>query len=487
MAKGHAGPGHDCGLGLEGSVMTGKQKERPATAATVTDHERCDAGRQSLEVHVRESTRLVNAPADLARKIRDHFTIRNPAHVQALKHDRWTGNLPEWLEYFSQAPDGLTVPRGATASILALAKQAGIVPVIHDDRLVLGPVNFAFQGQLRPYQARALKMIMGREQGVLEAGTGSGKTTTALAAIAERGQPALVIVHNKELLRQWQDRARQFLGVETGLVGDGKFEIRPLTIGIVNSVRNRLADLTGHFGHLVIDECHRAPSATFQECAAAFPAKYRLGLSATPFRRDGLDKLIFWSMGETVCRIDPKELVDCGAILRPEIVQRQTSFEYQYRDDYAKMISALCENRQRNLMITADVIRNLNGSGTSLVVTDRISHCETLADMLRGHNVVPVILTGQTKKAKRQAIVDDVQAGKVRVLISTLALISEGFDCSGLDQLYLASPVKFRGRIMQTVGRILRPAQDKKAVVYDYQDILVPVLRAQAKQRWMGW
>ena len=123
----------------------------------------------------------------------------------------------------------------------------------------------------------------------------------ALYVIAERKQPALVIVHTKELLYQWQARAVQFLGLqkdEIGLIGDGKKTIGDrLTIGIVNSVYKIAADIREHAGHLIVDECHRCPSRTFTEAVTAFDSRYMLGLSATPWRRDKLSKLIYWHLG----------------------------------------------------------------------------------------------------------------------------------------------------------------------------------------------
>lgn len=203
-----------------------------------------------------------------------------------------------------------------------------------DNRLSLPEITLNFQSTLRPYQEQAIAGFLAKDFGVLEAGTGSGKTVMGLAIIAARKQPALVLVHTKELLYQWQERARQFFGIKTGLIGDGHFDIQLVTIGVVNSVRANLEKLTNLFGHLVVDECHRLPSTLFTETVSAFPAKYMLGLSATPYRRDGLDKLIGWYLGQHRVTVDAAVLRQVGAVLRPKIIARETGFDFWYQDNY---------------------------------------------------------------------------------------------------------------------------------------------------------
>jgi superfamily II DNA or RNA helicase len=345
-------------------------------------------------------------------------------------------------------------------------------------------VELFFRGSLRDYQERAVRDVCKRDFGVLEAATGSGKTVTALAVIAQRGQPTLILVHTKELLHQWAAKVREFLGIEPGLIGDGKFSIGPVTVAIVNTARKRLNELPQHFGHLIVDEAHRAPSSMFREVVTAFDCRFMLGLTATPYRRDGLGKLVFLTLGDRTHKVDPDELREDGAVLSPDVVRRETSFSFFYQDDYQEMLTALVEDQERNEQIADDVIQRAAGDrDTCLVVSDRVQHCETLAAMLRDRGAEVRTLTGQTPRKQREQIVEEVQGGQVNVLVSTLQLLGEGFDCSGLSALFLATPVKFKGRVLQVVGRILRPADGKRPVVFDYVDSQVGVLKAQAKSR----
>ena len=353
-----------------------------------------------------------------------------------------------------------------------------------DHRRSLEPIELSFLGALRPYQQNAVRDVLSRHFGVLSAATGCGKTIMALAVVAARQQPTLVLVHTKELLHQWRDRIKAFLGIDAGVIGGGKFDVQPVTVGIINTVRKHLDTLPEHFGHLIVDECHRTPSAMFTETVQAFDCKYMLGLSATAYRRDGLTKLIYLTLGDRVHEVDPQELKQNGAVLTPEVIRRETAFTYQYADDYQPMLSALTRDRARNEQIAADVIRQAQSRpGACLVVSDRVQHCMDLAGLLEGHNLSIRVLTGKAKAKDRESIVEAVQAGQVNVLVSTVQLLGEGFDCAGLSSLFLASPIRFKGRVLQVVGRILRPADGKRPVVYDYVDGNVGVLWAQAKSR----
>ena len=431
---------------------------------------------------------LEGIPLELEKKIKERLTIDNPRYIAAKRYGRWVGKkLKPKLEYYDQLPGKLSFPRGyANQAVLLCRELLGEAPQIIDNRKLLPHADFVFSGTLRQYQQDAVNRVLERSFGVLEAGTGSGKTVMALATIARRRQPTLVVVHTKELLYQWQHRVEQFLNCSPGLVGDSQFSVEPLTIGIVNSVRKRRAELAPHFGHLIVDECHRVPATLFTDVVSAFDSYYMLGLSATAFRSDdGMTKLIYFYMGDRLHQVDKQELEQTGAIVRPLLVRKKTSFTYRYRGDYQQLITALTEHEGRNRQIVDDVYGVVRGkkSGTVLVVSDRIRHCEQLERLLLKGGIKVSLLTGKTAPDKRYAIVEAVKAGEVEVLISTLQLIGEGFDCPDLTVLVLTTPITFEGRLLQVMGRIMRPGVNKKPMVYDYVDEAVSVLRRSAKSR----
>jgi superfamily II DNA or RNA helicase len=236
---------------------------------------------------------------------------------------------------------------------------------IEDRRRYLPPTSFSFRGQLKPFQQAAVDKMLAKDFGTLSSATGSGKTIMALYMIAQRRQPALVIVHTKDLATQWVQRIETFLGIaaeRVGMIGGGKNVLgREITIALVQSLYKCVEDVAENIGFLVVDECHRCPSRTFTEAVTGFDSKYMLGLSATPWRRDKLSKLIFWHLGDVHHEVDKNHLVKAGDVLPAEIITRNTSFK-PYHDpvnEYSKMLSELTADTQRNILITSDIAQEI--------------------------------------------------------------------------------------------------------------------------------
>ena len=433
---------------------------------------------------------ITGTPEPVLKKIRSTFTLENPVWVANNKMSRWNGRTDHWLTFFSNHPGGILIPRGAMGLLLSFCNERGVRYEIEDKRRTLPETVFQFVGKLKPYQQKTLQEVTGKDFAVLQAPTGSGKTITALALIAARKQPTLIIVHGKELLNQWKARIETFLGTppeDIGQIGDGKMKIGDkVTVGIVNSVYKVAGDIRDRIGHLVIDECHRCPSRTFTEAVTAFDCKYMLGLSATPYRNDGLTPLIGWHLGQKV-EIKPENLTDRDIIKDIQIITRKTNFttSLDASEQYSKMLSELTEDVSRNRLIVGDIVKEAsNGGGVCLALSDRKDHCETIRAMLHDKGIDGDVLTGEVKGTERQAIVDRLSAGKVRVLISTGQLIGEGFDAKSLQTLFLATPIKFDGRLTQYLGRVLRPAPAKDhATIYDYVDQHIGVLASSAMAR----
>jgi len=443
-----------------------------------------------MEIIVSNHIELRNVPPTLARIIRECLTLENPKYAEAVKRGRWTGNLEKDLHFYQDTPGGLILPRGFVLQLLHMTTKAEISWRIIDQRRTLPSVDLTFTGKLRPYQAEATRNVLKHDFGCLSASTGSGKTTMALSVIAARKQPTLIIVHTKELLQQWIDRACQFLGVqpeEIGIIGKGKKKIGDrLTVGIVNSIYPVATEIREKIGFVVVDEAHHCPSRTFSEAVSAFDCRFMLGLSATPFRRDGLGKLIYWHLGDQVHSIDKARLLQEGSILKPEIVTRHTGFvsSYDLTKDYSKGLSELTLNGPRNKMIVSDAVEYLQGNpGPVVLLSDRKNHCDVLAEMLVDQGAQTEILTGNLSARKRREAVERIRAGEVQAIVATGSLIGEGFDLPALSAMFMCTPLKFEGRVTQYIGRVLRPAPGKdRAVIFDYIDA-EPVLMASARAR----
>ena len=446
-----------------------------------------------MNLHLSNELTITEAPLQLVHEIRERLNIRNPKYDELEKMNRWTGDTPEFLRFYSQGTDWIRTPRGYISQVIAWCRRENIRFEIIDRRRTLPPVDFEFRGSLKPFQEEALELILKKDFGTLSSPTGSGKTVIALAAVARRKQPALVIVHTKELLNQWTERIGNFLDVpvkEIGRIGAGKFSIGDrLTVGIVNSIYGRGEEIKKHIGFVIADECHRTPSRTFTEAVSSFDCKFTLGLSATPWRRDKLSRLIYWFVGNVVHKIEQHELIREGHILPVDVIERETSFQTNYDpvEEYPQMLSELTQDPERNLQICTDVsfAARQTGNGICLILTDRKQHCDELRKiLLKKFRIDSDLLTGDLSKSDRESVVRNLNAGKTKVLIATGQLIGEGFDCKALTTLFLATPIRFNGRLLQYIGRVMRSARGKdRAVVYDYIDQFVPVLVASARAR----
>lgn len=442
-----------------------------------------------MDFKINSRVHLAGVKYNTREEIKNLLTLDNPKYQEAVKMGRWTGTIPEKLTFYYEFWDTLTAPRGAARQIYQICSSHGEEINIIDERRTLDPVDFQFMGELRPLQQRAVEDTLKKDFGVLEAGTGAGKTVMALYLISQRKQPALIIVHTTELLNQWIDRVEQFLNIpkpEIGIIGAGKFQIgEKITVAMVQSLYKIVDQVSPFIGYLIVDECHRAPSRTFTEAVDAFDCKYTTGLTATPYRRDGLTKVLNWTLGRIIGRIEKKDLLDAGSLCPANVSFIETDFRtgLNTSEDYSKVLSELTEDPQRNKLICKTIAEN-NGHGISLILSDRKVHCEAIRGGLENLNIQSEVLTGSTTPKERERIISDLNNDRCRYLVATGQLIGEGFDLPGISSVFLSTPLKFSGRLIQYIGRALRPAPGKDtAFIFDFVDVLDPVFKASARSR----
>jgi superfamily II DNA or RNA helicase len=479
-------------------------------------------GNGKVQIQIGKGVRFRNLPQEAVEKLFNDLTFENQQYKNALKHGGYIAtNIPQYFKYFavSSNREVIWTPRGYIWIMKKWCLDNGYDVEIYDNTLRLPEINVEFQGKLRDYQQPSVDNVVRRYPiGILEAATGAGKTCMATAVIARRKQPTLVIVHTKELLYQWQGAIKKFLDYDCGLIGDGKCDVKDITVGIINTVRNKLDELTPRFGHVIIDEVHRVASNIFSETLTEFPARYYLGLTATPYRRDGLGGAIYVHIGPKVHTVDKKQLQDDGQVLKPEIILVKTNFRAgrSFIDEdamnYSQIIKKLTTDSDRNEIIVRTIHKDLNEHRDNiLIVSDRVSHIKKLSYLLKSINIDSRVLSGSEagkpklfdmfkydeegniiidennnpvtyqewgiQKMKRKEIVAEMRSGKCKVVLATLSLIGEGFDLDSLTVLCLTTPIKFKGRLVQTVGRILRPKDGKVPRLYDFRDENVQVLK----------
>ena len=440
---------------------------------------------------------LVQLRPDVAEEIKQKLTIKNPAYAEALGMLRASGRkgkpygVPEFIRGWGTHQGQLIVPRGCTRDIQMLLAERGIPFTIDNRTRRLPEVDFTFNGILKPAQVPAVEAILARRLSTISSPTGSGKTVMGLYVIAARSQPALVIVHTTSLLNQWVERAMHFLGMareEIGIIGQGQKKIGPrLTIALVQTLRKCSDWASPKIGHVIVDECHHQAASTYTEALSPFDCAFALGLSATHKRRDGLTPLIYWHVGPLVYEVSNAVLVRDGDIIQVEPVIRKT--EFVPRPDYdpvwqrAALMQDLTTDYTRNVLICEDVAKEAQ-TGPCIVLTDRKAHAEALADRLIFHGIRAEACHGDITRPAQERIIEAMNNGNLRVLVATGQLLGEGFDCKRLTALFLASPIRFSGRLIQYLGRVARSAEGKtSARVYDYVDVHVEVLVRAAMER----
>ncbi len=433
---------------------------------------------------------LLGLKPETAREIKQQLTLVNPAYEDARKMGRYTGNIPERITFFTDEENELRCPRGFSDRAYRICRRHEETVAVEDNRRVLPVVDYTFTGTLRDYQEAAVSEMVRHTHGTLSAPTGSGKTVMALSIIARQQQPTLIIVHTRELLNQWIAAIERFLdipGKEVGILGAGKLKPgKEISVGLVQTLKNRWPVIVKQVGHVIVDECHKCPAKTFTDVITQFDAKFFMGLSATPWRRDRLTPSIYFHLGEQRYQVPQARLFKEGNLIKPRVIHRETSFDTptdptQY---YSLMMKELSQDRERNHLICSDIAADDNG-GIKLVLSDRREHCHELARILEtDFGRSSIVLTGSTATKEREETVAALGKTRSAVLISTIALLSEGFDLPRLSSLFLTTPIRFSGRLMQCLGRVLRPSPGKeKAIVYDYVDIRVGVLANAAAAR----
>ncbi len=434
----------------------------------------------------------------MAEEIKLRLTFKNPAYGEAVGRMRAMGKagrpygVPEEIVSWAAHNGNLVIPRGCAWEVFALLDESKHNYQVKNRTRTLPEVDFKFSGALKPAQEPAVQAILERRFATISSPTGSGKTVMGLYVIAIRRQPALVVVHTANLMRQWVERAMQFLGipeVEIGIVGQGSRTVGPrLTIALVQTLRKCAREIAPRIGHVICDEVHHAPAATFTEALAPFDSAFALGLSATHKRRDGLDPLIYWHVGPLVHEVSRSALIRDGDIIQVEPVIRNTQFipsgGYDPAWQRALLMSELTANVERNALIAADVAREAL-DGPCIVLTDRVSHCADLAAAIFAAGETSVeICHGGVPRVQQEAIVQAMNDGRLQVLVATGQLLGEGFDCKRLTALFLATPIKWEGRLIQFLGRVARSSAGKTAArVYDYVDVHVDVLMKAARER----
>jgi len=451
-----------------------------------------------LEIEVGRGVRIKNLPLKIITKVKTDLTFLNPIYAEAIKMGRSiSGDVSQYIILYDISKNLCWVPRGYIYFLIRYLKQVGIGFSIIDKTTSFAPpksFELKFKGVLENYQKEAAEALAKYPNGVLEAGTGSGKTVLGCYMIAYRQQPTLIIVHSALLVKQWEKEIKRFLGFKCGIIGDNKFELKPITVAIIDSVNIHLEKLKCRFGQVIVDETHKIVANTWAYTLQDFSAKYLLGLTATAYRSDGLGDAIFACIGPKLHVINKQMLYKIKAILRPIVYRIETNYYFLFQGKWSDLIQDLVTNKQRNELICKIIDLDLKKHKEQiLIVSDRKEHCSTITKILwEKYQLKAEILIGGGSKTKKEKILKNLQTGVCKILCATTKYVGEGFDIPGLSALFITTPIKFEGKLIQACGRVLRP-KDRKLIgttgyinpprIYDFKDGAIRPLASQGRKR----
>ncbi len=438
------------------------------------------------------------AKADLPQPLTNRLirlaAFQNPEFykAQAMRLPVW--NKPRIIGCAENLPQHIGLPRGCLDVALDLLQENDIRPELQDERLAGRRVTAKFTGTLRKDQKAAVREMLKHEVGVLCAPTAFGKTVTAAALIARRKVSTLVLVHRTELLRQWQERLAGFLEIPKGglgLIGGGKKKPSgKIDIAVMQSLSRRedLGELLDQYGQIIIDECHHLSAFSFEAILKQAKAKFVVGLTATPFRRDGHQPIIFMQCGPICHSASRPETAPAQLEVWPKVLPAP---EIPPDSPIQEVFRILANDATRNQRIAGDVLAAYREGRKVLVLTERTDHLPLLQGALGDEVEHCFVLHGRLSKKQRTLVfaeLDSLEESEPRVLLATGRLIGEGFDHPPLDTLVLAMPISWKGTLQQYAGRLHREHADKQDVrIYDYAETDQPQLNRMWDKRQRGY
>ncbi|MFA7666508.1 MAG: DEAD/DEAH box helicase family protein [Burkholderiaceae bacterium] len=430
-------------------------------------------------------------PPALANRLIRLAAFANPEfhQAQALRLPVW--NKPRLIGCAENFPRHIALPRGCLDAIHELLHENSIGCEVQDERCDGQRLDVGFVGRLRDDQEQAVRAMLRSDTGILCAPTAFGKTVTAAALIARRGINTLVLVHRTELLRQWQERLQTFLdgGKDmVGVIGGGKS--RPtgrIDIAVMQSLhRQGETDLiVENYGHVIVDECHHLSAVSFEAILKRVRARYVLGLTATPVRRDGRQPILFMQCGP----IRHMAAEPAGAPQTLEVMPRYLPVRTSFPDDIPiqEIFRQLAADEIRTTAIADEIAHAFEQGGKVLALTERTDHLDALHAALADRVQPLFLLHGRQSKKQRTGVIsalNALDADAPRVLLASGRLVGEGFDHPPLDTLVLAMPISWKGTLQQYAGRLHREQAGKQRVrIIDFIDAGHPSLLRMWERR----
>lgn len=441
-------------------------------------------------------------PPQLLDRLIRLAAFQNPEFykTQAMRLSTW--NKPRIIACHEEFPTHIGLPRGCLEEIMELLSSLSVKINLIDKRVPGEPLLVKFRGNIRLQQKMAVEKLLIHDTGILSAAPAFGKTVIGIYLLAERKTNTLILVHRRQLMEQWIARIAMFLDLNTadiGQIGGGKW--RPtgkIDVAMIQSLskKGEVNDIVGHYGHLIVDECHHISARSFEIVARQCNARYVLGLSATITRKDGHHPIIFMNIGPIRYTISHRQQIASRPVSH-QVVFKETNFNLppnlaeKETIQIHEIYSALAGNQERNQGIVADAIQAVKNGRTPIILTERRQHLETLESLMAPITENVIALKGGMGKKQLKSVMsklNGIAEDTGRIIIATGRYLGEGFDDSRLDTLFLTMPISWKGLLTQYAGRLHRHHYLKKdVIIYDYIDRGIPMLEKMHQRRLAGY
>lgn len=455
-----------------------------------------------------------NLKAAMQNRIRRMAAISNPVFYKNQAIGTSNYDTARWIYLGKDHLSGyIQIPRGLQDELWENIKQADIDYEMEDERQQGRKINVDFKGELRPEQDKALKELIRYDNGILHAATAFGKTVVSSAIIAQKKINTLIILESSALIEQWKEALEKFLNINEGLptyeTKTGRVRKRKSLIGTLQGAHDSMTGIIdiamagslykkgmyhkmmNEYGLVLIDECHHSASETIANVLKEVKAKYVYGVTATPKRGDGLEKINYMLIGPIRYSYTAKEKAKEQGIqhlVYPRFTRtvppRGVITDKMHPNEAYEIIH---NNDVRDEQIIEDV-KNCVAAGRTPVVLSRYKdHSEKFYERLKSYADHVFLMTGNNSKKEHRKILEQmhqVDKNESLILIATGSLVGEGFDFPRLDTLFMATPVSFRGVVEQYAGRLNRDYAGKEnVIIYDYVDNHIPMFNNMYMKR----
>jgi len=429
----------------------------------------------SLNNNVRLSR--IGLTPTLIHFLKEELNFANSEFFIKKKSGRNTFETARYFKLIEESENEIFIPRGFIGRLLRFCNESQIAFDFLDERKLKSSIPFAFNAALRNHQLGVIETVSKKDYGVIVAPPGSGKTVIGLKIIADKRQPALIIVHRKKLLEQCTERIEAFLGIpkrDIGVIGQGKSKIgKQITVATIQSLPKQMVSAQNQFGTIIVDECHHVPAETFRNTIEKLQTYYLYGLTATPFRKYNDGKMIFTHLGEIIANIQPTEIENYK---QAKIIIRNTELNVPFNsktDNFESLSKILVHDTARNKLILEDVNTELNKGKKAVIITERKEHIDTLYLFLK-QSYETITLSGDDSETSENTKWKILQEGNFQILITTGQYFGEGTDLQNINCLFLVYPFSFEGKLIQYIGRVQR--SEINPTIYDYRDYKIDYL-----------